>query len=89
MARKQYPDAETLLRAALTKSPDDPTLSAQLATVLAAEDKAEALPLLQNLHTVHPQDAAITRMLAEVEAQGGDAAGSDKLYTTLAGFAAQ
>jgi Flp pilus assembly protein TadD len=83
IARKQYPDAETLLRAALTKSPDDPTLSAQLATVLAAEDKAEALPLLQNLHTVHPQDAAITRMLAEVEAQGGDAANSDKLYTTL------
>jgi predicted Zn-dependent protease len=83
MARKQYPDAETLLRAALTKSPDNPTLSAQLATVLAAEDKAEALPLLQNLHTLHPQDAAITRMLAEVEAQAGDAAGSDKLYTTL------
>jgi len=83
MARKQYPEAETLLRAALAKSPDDPTLNAQLATVLAAQDKAEALPLLEKLHTAHPQDAAITRMLADVEAQAGDAASSDKLYTTL------
>jgi predicted Zn-dependent protease len=81
--RKQYPEAETLLRAAIAKSPDDPTLNAQLATVLAAQDKAEALPLLQNLHSAHPQDAAITRMLADVEEQAGDAAGSDKLYTTL------
>jgi predicted Zn-dependent protease len=83
MARKQYPEAETLLRAALAKSPDDPTLNAQLATVLAAQDKAEALPLLEKLHTAHPQDAAITRMLADVEAQAGDAASSDKLYIVL------
>jgi len=83
IARKQYPEAETLLRAAIAKSPDDPILNAQLATVLAAQDKAEALPLLQNLHSAHPQDAAITRMLADVEEQAGDAAGSDKLYTTL------
>jgi predicted Zn-dependent protease len=83
MAGRQYPEAETLLRSALAKSPDDPTLNAQLATVLAAQDKAEALPLLQNLHTAHPQDAAIARMLADVEAQAGDAAASDKLYTTL------
>ena len=83
MARKQYPEAETLLRAALTTSPNDPTLNAQLAAVLAGQDKAEALPLLQNLHTAQPQDAAITRMLADVEAQAGDAAASDKLYTTL------
>jgi tetratricopeptide (TPR) repeat protein len=48
--RKQYPDAETLLRAALKNAPDDPTLNAQLAAVLAAEDNAEALPLLQKLH---------------------------------------
>jgi len=83
IARKQYPEAETLLRAALAKSPDDPTLNAQLATVLAAQDKAEALPLLENLHTAHPQDTSITRMLADVEAQAGDAAASDKLYETL------
>jgi predicted Zn-dependent protease len=83
ITRKQYPEAETLLRAALAKAPDDPTLNAQLATVLAAQDKAEALPLLENLHAAHPQDAAITRMLADVEVQAGDAASSDKLYVTL------
>ena len=83
MARKQYPEAESLLRAALTRSPNDLTLNAQLASVLAAQDKGEALSLLESLHTAHPQDAAITRMLADVEAQAGDAAASDKLYTTL------
>src|SRR5208283_5475954 len=53
IVRKQYPDAETLLRGALTSAPDDPTLNAQLATVLVAEDKAEAVPLLQKLHDAH------------------------------------
>jgi tetratricopeptide (TPR) repeat protein len=83
IARKQYPDAETLLRAALAQTPDDPTLTAQLATVLAAQDKAEALPLLQKLHGDHPADTAITRMLASVTADAGDYAGSDKLYSEL------
>jgi tetratricopeptide (TPR) repeat protein len=83
IARKQYPEAETFLRAALVQSPDDPALTAQLATVLAAQDKAEALPLLQKLHDAHPKDAAITRMLAEVLAEAGDAAGSDHFYVAL------
>jgi len=83
IARKQFPEAEKLLRAALEKSPDDPALTAQLATVLAAQDKAEALPLLQKLHAAHPEDPAITRMLAEVLSESGDAAGSDRLYGTL------
>jgi predicted Zn-dependent protease len=83
--RKQYPDAETLLRAALAAAPGDITLTAQLATVLADQDKAEALPLLQQLHGTHSDDPAITRMLAEVMAQSGDYAGSDKLYTSLLG----
>lgn len=81
--RKEYTDAETLLRAALAKSPDDPTLNAQLAMVLAAQDKAEALPLLQKLHDAHPADPAITRMLAQVLAVAGDYAGSDQLYLHL------
>jgi len=81
--RKQYPEAERVLRAGLQKSPDDPALNAQLAAVLAAQDKAEALPLLQRLHSAHPGDAAITRMLAEVLSEAGDAAGSDHLYVTL------
>src|SRR5208283_4922255 len=37
IARKQYPEAETLLRAALAKSPEDPAITAQLAAVLAAQ----------------------------------------------------
>jgi len=83
IVRKQFPEAEKLIRTALAQSPDDPVLGAQLATVLAAQDNAEALPLLQKLHAAHPQDAAITRMLADVLADAGDAAGSDKLYVAL------
>jgi tetratricopeptide (TPR) repeat protein len=81
--RKQYPEAETLLRAALAKNPDDTALTAQLATVLADQDKAEALPLLQKLHDAHPADSNITRMLAAVLADAADYAGSDQLYLHL------
>jgi tetratricopeptide (TPR) repeat protein len=81
--RKQYPEAEKLIRVALQQDPDNPASNAQLATVLAAQDDAEALPLLQKLHAAHPQDQAVTRMLAQVLAQSGDAAASDKLYITL------
>jgi len=81
--RKTYPEAETLLRQALDHAPGDTTLTAQLAGVLALQDKAEAIPLYQKLHDAHPSDAAITRMLADVLAQAGDAAGSDKLYLAL------
>jgi predicted Zn-dependent protease len=83
ISRKQFPEAETLLRAALEKSPGDPALAAQLATVLAAQDKAEALPMLQKLHADHPGDPSITRMLAEVLSEAGDATGSDQLYVSL------
>ena len=81
--KKQYPDAEPLLRAALAQRPGDPVLTAQLATVLAAQNKPEALPLLQKLHAAHPGDPAITRMLAELLAETGDPAGSDQLYAGL------
>lgn len=83
IARKQYPEAETLLRTAVAISPDDPALIAQLAAVLAAQDKAEALPLIQKLHDAHPENAAINRILAEVLADAGDASGSDHLYIGL------
>jgi len=81
--RKQYPEAETLLRAALEQAPNDPALTAQLALVLAAQDKAEALPILQKLHQTHPNDPSITHMLAQVLAEAGDPAGSDQLYAVL------
>ena len=83
IARKKFPEAETLLRTALEKTPDDPALNAQLATVYVAQDKAEALPLVQKLHEAHPADAAITRILAQVLADAGDFPASDHLYTAL------
>jgi tetratricopeptide (TPR) repeat protein len=81
--KKQYPEAETLLRAALAKTPGDPGLTAQLALVLANQDDPEALPLVQKLHQTHPGDAAITRMLAELLSESGQYAASDQLYTGL------
>lgn len=83
IARKEYPAAETLLRKALEQSPEDEALNAQLAAVLAAQDKAEALPLLQKLHAAHPGDRAITHMLAEVLDDAGGAVEADKLYVAL------
>jgi len=83
IALQKYPDAETLLRGALQKSPDDPALNAQLATVLVGEDKADALPLIQKLHDQHPNDDSITRMLARILADAGDFSGSDHLYLGL------
>jgi predicted Zn-dependent protease len=83
IAAKKYPEAEELLQTALKKAPDDPALTAQLAAVLVAEDKADALTLLQEFHQKHSQEAAITRMLAQVEADAGDYAESDQLYLGL------
>jgi predicted Zn-dependent protease len=83
IARKQYPEAESFLRSALVQSPNDTALTTQLATVLAIQDKPEALDLFQKLHDAHPKDAAITRMLASILADAGDNAGSDKLYIVL------
>jgi tetratricopeptide (TPR) repeat protein len=83
IAQKKYPEAEDLLQAALKKLPEDPALTAQLAAVLVAEDKTEALPLLQQFHDKHPQDASITRMLAQVQADAGEYADSDMLYVAL------
>ena len=81
--RRQYPDAEKMIRSALQLDPDNPALNAQLATVLAAQDNPEALPLLQKLHAAYPLDAALTRMLAQVLAEAGDAEASDRLYIPL------
>jgi Flp pilus assembly protein TadD len=83
IARKEYSQAEPLLRTALEQSPGDPALTAQLVTVLAAQNKAEALPLIEKLHDAHPNDAAITRMLADLLAEAGDIAGSDRFYLAL------
>jgi tetratricopeptide (TPR) repeat protein len=83
LVEKQYADAETVLRSALDQKPGDPVLTAQLVAALAAQDKGEALPLLQKLHEAHPQDENIARMLAEVLSEAGKMAESDQLYTEL------
>jgi len=80
---KEYPEAENLLRTALAQSPGDLAQTAQLAAVLAAEDKGEALPLLQKLHADHPEDQSITRMLADALTEAGDTAGADQFYLVL------
>ena len=81
--QKRYEDAETLLRLTIKSSPDDPALTAQLAAVLVAEDKADALQLLQQFHNKHPQETDIARMLAQVEADAGEYADSDAIYLQL------
>jgi tetratricopeptide (TPR) repeat protein len=83
LVEKQYADAETVLRSALDQKPGDPVLTAQLVAALAAQDKGEALPLLQKLHEAHPQDENVTRMLAGVLSEAGKTAESDQLYTEL------
>ncbi|MFP5237982.1 MAG: tetratricopeptide repeat protein [Acidobacteriota bacterium] len=81
--KKQYPEAEQLLRLAMQQAPDNPGLNAELATTLAAQNKPEALPLLQKLHDAHPQDENISRMLADVLSDAGNPAAADQLYTAL------
>jgi predicted Zn-dependent protease len=83
ISQKKYPEAEDLLRKALERTPEDEALTAQLATTLAAQDKAEALPLLQKLHSAHPDNNAITRMLAEVLDAAGEFSQADQLYAAL------
>lgn len=83
IAQKKYPEAETQLHTALTHAPGNPALTAQLASVLAAQDKPEAIPLLQQLHAAQPQNDDVTRMLADLLVQAGDAAGSDQLVVDL------
>lgn len=80
---KQYPQAETVLRAALAKIPNDPVLTTQLTLVLAEQNDPEALPLAQKLHQAHPNDAGITRMLAELLSESGQFSASDQLYAGL------
>jgi tetratricopeptide (TPR) repeat protein len=83
IAEKKYPEAEDLLAGALKKQPENAAMTAQLAAVDVAEDKADALPLLEGWHAKHPKDAVMARMLAGVEADGGEYEKSDALYVDL------
>jgi len=81
--RKKYPEAEELLAGALKKEPDNAAMTAQLAAVYVAEDKADALPLLEGWRAKHPKDEVMERMLAGVEADAGEYEKSDALYVEL------
>lgn len=81
--KKQYPEAEQLLRSAMQQAPNDPGLDAELVTALAAQNKPEALPLLQKLHAAHADDENITRMLADALSGARETAAADQLYTSL------
>ena len=83
IVKKQYAEAESVLHAALPDAPQNPVLNAQLALVLAQQNDPEALTLTQKLHTEHPSDPGITRMLAQLLAEAGQYAASDQLYTQL------
>jgi len=83
LVKKEYVQAEAEARKGLGDAPGDPGLTAQLAAALVAQDKAEALPLLEKLHADRPQDENVTKMLAEVTAEAGNVAASDKLYEAL------
>ena len=66
LQQKRYDEAESLLRAALTRIPEDPGLNMQLASLLAAEGKAgESVTALEKLHTAEPENEAATRMLGD------------------------
>lgn len=83
MGKKQYAEAEAVLKPALARSPDDPSMTAQLVLALAEQDDPQALPLAEKLHQAHPQDAGITRMLADLLYESHNYAASDQLYSTL------
>jgi len=81
---QKYPEAELILRRALTHNAADPVLNSQLARVLMAEDKPQdAIAVLESLHAAQPGDRNVTRMLADLDTQSGQAAKADPLYVAL------
>jgi predicted Zn-dependent protease len=80
-------DAESILTDALAAHPGDTALTAQLSSTYLAEDEpaksALAVPLVETLHTQHPDEASITRLLARLYAQTKQPAKADPLYVAL------
>lgn len=84
LQHKRYSDAQPLVAAALQKHPDDTALNAQMAVILNAEGKqADALGVLQKLHTLEPENRDVAGMLADAEFQAGDLDSADVLYQQL------
>ncbi|GGA60661.1 hypothetical protein GCM10011507_10250 [Edaphobacter acidisoli] len=81
---KKPSDAETLLTAALNKTPNDPTLNAQLASLYESQNQPEkALPLAEKLHSANPADPNLTRLLARLYAENSQFDKADPLYAAL------
>ncbi|MDQ2833060.1 MAG: tetratricopeptide repeat protein [Acidobacteriota bacterium] len=84
MVARKPDQAESLLTAALAKSPDDPTLNAQLAAVYEQTGKtAQAVPLIEKLYVAHAGDATIGRLLAGLYSRSGQYDKAAPLYAAL------
>ncbi len=84
LERQMYGDSEAVIRAALVRDPDEPTLNAQLAAALIAEGKNEdALPALQKVHDREPGNAAVNQMLADAYVQSGHPEKADPIYAAM------
>ena len=84
LQQKKYDEAESLLRAALTRIPDDSGLNMQLASLLAAEGKsADSVAALEKLHNAEPGNDAVTRMLADGYLTAHAPAKAEPLFAAL------
>ena len=84
LEQQKYGDSEAVIRAALARDPDEPTLNAQLAAALIAEGKnEEALPPLQKVHDREPGNAAVNQMLADAYVQSGHPEKADPIYAAM------
>ena len=87
LAEHHPADAEAVLIPALAADPTNPSFIAQLAEAyLASGDQtkiAQAVPLVEALHTKIPANSNITRMLARVYLETGHPEQADPLYAAL------
>jgi Flp pilus assembly protein TadD len=87
LAERHPADAEALLAPALALAPGNPSFTAQLAEAyLASGDPtktAQAVPLVEALHTKNPANPNITRLLARVYVETGHLDQADPLYASL------
>ncbi len=84
VAKDRPGEAEAMLSGALSVHPGDAALSAQMASVYAAEGKyGQAVPLAEALHAANPADANLTRLLAHLYAESGEPGKAEPLYAAL------
>jgi tetratricopeptide (TPR) repeat protein len=81
---EKFADAETALHPALSQEPNDPTLLALSVTALAGQGNTQAaVPQLEALHQQNPNQAAVTRMLADLYSGAGQPDKAGPLYQQL------